>query len=83
MGFFLRLFILFFVSFGPYLLSEEKINDQFKVVSVSNVNVKNLTLKQLTQEIKNNQVIYSLSYILFLVLHVHVMILHRTFQINI
>jgi len=58
MGLALQLFILFLVSFSPYLLSEEKINEQVEIVSVAKKTRRTLTLKQLAQEIKNNQVIY-------------------------
>jgi len=58
MGFGLTIFILFLVSFSPYLLSAEKINEQVEIVSVAKKTGRTLTLKQLLQEIKNNQVIY-------------------------
>jgi len=58
MGFGLTIFILFLVSFSPYLLSAEKINEQVEIVSVAKKTGRTLTLKQLAQEIKNNQVIY-------------------------
>jgi len=58
MGFGLTIFILLLVSFSPYLLSAEKINEQVEIVSVAKKTGRTLTLKQLTREIKNNQVIY-------------------------
>jgi len=58
MGFGLTIFILFLVSFSPYLLSEEKINEQVEIVSAAKRTGRTLTLKQLAQEIENNQVIY-------------------------
>jgi uncharacterized iron-regulated protein len=58
MGLVLPIFILFFVSISASLLSEEKMNQNIKIISFSNNTEKNLTLKQLTRKIKNNQVIY-------------------------
>jgi len=58
MGFGLTIFILLLVSFSPYILSAEKINEQVEIVSVAKKTRITLTLKQLVQEIKNNQVIY-------------------------
>ncbi len=58
MGLGLTIFILFLVSFSPYLLSAEKINEQVEIVSAAKKTGRTLTLKQLAQEIKNNQVIY-------------------------
>lgn len=58
MGFGLTIFILFLVSFSPYLLSAEKINEQIEIVSAAKKTGRTLTLKNLAQEIKNNQVIY-------------------------
>ncbi|TDJ07657.1 MAG: hypothetical protein E2O67_02250, partial [Deltaproteobacteria bacterium] len=58
MGFGLTIFILFLVSFSPYLLSAEKINEQIEIVSAAKKTGRPLTLKHLAQEIKNNQVIY-------------------------
>jgi len=58
MGFGLTIFILLLVSFSPYLLSAEKINEQVEIVSAAKKTGRTLTLKQLVQEIKNNQVIY-------------------------
>ena len=58
MGLSFQVFILFLVSFSPYLLSEEKINEQVEIFSVAKKTGRTLTLKQLVQEIKNNQVIY-------------------------
>jgi uncharacterized iron-regulated protein len=58
MGFGLTIFILLLVSFSPYLLSAEKINEQVEIVSVAKKTGRTLTFKQLMQEIKNNQVIY-------------------------
>ena len=58
MRFGLTIFILLLVSFSPYLLSTEKINEQFEIVSVAKRTGRTITFNQLVQEIKNNQVIY-------------------------